>query len=192
MPPSEDVWLGKATERIFLPAVQMTLPEIVDYDLPFAGAFHNCCIVSIRKRFPGHAKKVMHAIWGTGLLSLTKAVVVVDEWVDVHDYEQVVWQLGANVDPARDVLVSHRPLDQLDHAPNLASIGGKIGFDATRTWPEEGYPREWPEVARDVGRRPRSGRRAVVGVRNRTGAAGVPMPCRVRRRPARDLPQAGS
>jgi 4-hydroxy-3-polyprenylbenzoate decarboxylase len=148
VPPSEDVWLGKATERIFLPAVQMTLPEVVDYDLPFAGVFHNCCIVAIRKRFPGHARKVMHAIWGTGLLSLTKAVVVVDEWVDVHDYEQVVWQLGANVDPARDVVLSTGPLDQLDHAPNLVAMGGKIGFDATRTWPEEGYPRTWPQVAR--------------------------------------------
>jgi len=148
VPPSEDVWLGKATERIFLPAVQMTLPEVVDYDLPFAGVFHNCCIVAIRKRFPGHARKVMHAVWGTGLLSLTKAVVVVDEWVDVHDYEQVVWQLGANVDPARDVVLSTGPLDQLDHAPNLVAMGGKIGFDATRTWPEEGYPRTWPEVAR--------------------------------------------
>jgi 4-hydroxy-3-polyprenylbenzoate decarboxylase len=148
VPPSEDVWLGKATERIFLPAVQMTLPEVVDYDLPFAGVFHNCCIVAIRKRFPGHARKVMHAVWGTGLLSLTKAVVVVDEWVDVHDYEQVVWQLGANVDPARDVVLSTGPLDQLDHSPNLVAMGGKIGFDATRTWPEEGYPRTWPEVAR--------------------------------------------
>ena len=128
----------------------------------------------------------MHAIWGTGLLSLTKAVVVVDEWVDVHDYEQVVWQLGANVDPARDVVLSHGPLDQLDHAPNLASIGGKIGFDATRKWPEEGYPREWPEVARmsdDVREqvdarwaesrnraRPR-GRRCDAGVCRRAGAA---------------------
>ena len=148
VPPSEDVWLGKATERIFLPAVQMTLPEVVDYDLPFAGVFHNCCIVAIRKRFPGHARKVMHAVWGTGLLSLTKAVVVVDDWVDVHDYEQVVWQLGANVDPARDVVLSTGPLDQLDHAPNLVAMGGKIGFDATRKWPEEGYPRTWPEVAR--------------------------------------------
>ncbi len=148
VPPSEDVWLGKATERIFLPAVQMTLPEVVDYDLPAAGVFHNCCIVAIRKRFPGHARKVMHAIWGTGLLSLTKAVVVVDEWVDVHDYTQVMWQLGANVDPARDVLVSSGPLDQLDHAPAIQSLGGKIGFDATRKWPEEGYPRVWPEVAR--------------------------------------------
>jgi 4-hydroxy-3-polyprenylbenzoate decarboxylase len=184
VPPSEDVWLGKATERIFLPAVQMTVPEIVDYDLPFAGAFHNCCIVSIRKRFPGHAKKVMHAIWGTGLLSLTKAVVVVDEWVDVHDYEQVVWQLGANVDPARDVLVSHGPLDQLDHAPNLASIGGKMGFDATRTWPEEGYPREWPEVARmseDV-RQKVDARWSELGIElGRPGADALPPAARGRR-----------
>jgi 4-hydroxy-3-polyprenylbenzoate decarboxylase len=148
VPPSEDVWLGKATERMFLPAVQMTLPEVVDYDLPFAGAFHNCCIVSIRKAYPGHARKVMHAIWGTGLLSLTKAVVVVDEWVDVHDYTQVMWQLGANVDPARDVVLASGPLDQLDHAPSLQSLGGKVGFDATATWPQEGYARIWPAVAR--------------------------------------------
>jgi 4-hydroxy-3-polyprenylbenzoate decarboxylase len=148
VPPAEDVWLGKLTERIFLPAVQMTLPEVVDYDLPFAGAFHNCCIVAIRKAFPGHARKVMHAVWGTGLLSLTKAVVVVDAWVDVHDYEQVMWQLGANVDPGRDVLLSSGPLDQLDHAPGIQALGGKIGFDATAKWASEGYPREWPEVAR--------------------------------------------
>src|SRR5207237_968554 len=90
-PPQEDAWLGKATERIFLPAVRMSLPELVDYDLPAAGAFHNCCIVSIRKAFPGHAQKVMHAIWGLGMLSLTKAVVVVDEWVDVTDYSEVLF-----------------------------------------------------------------------------------------------------
>ena len=148
VPPSEDVWLGKATERIFLPAVRLTLPEVVDYDLPFAGAFHNCVIVSIKKRFPGHAQKVMHAIWGTGLLSLTKAVIVVDEWVDPHDYTQVIWQLGANVDVAHDVLVSSGPVDQLDHSARLQSFGGKIGFDATATWPGEGYDREWPDVAR--------------------------------------------
>ena len=103
VPPQEDVWLGKATERLFLPAVRMTLPEVIDYDLPFMGAFHNLAIVSIKKAFPGHARKVMHAVWGTGLLSLTKGVVVVDDWVDVHDYGQVMWQVGANVDPARDV-----------------------------------------------------------------------------------------
>ena len=102
-PPQEDAWLGKATERIFLPAVRMSVPEIVDYDLPVAGVFHNCCIVSIRKAFPGHARKVMHALWGLGMLSLTKAIVVVDEHVDVHDYEQVFFYVGANVDPKRDV-----------------------------------------------------------------------------------------
>ena len=105
-PPAEDAWLGKATERIFLPAIRMTVPEIVDYDLPVAGAFHNCGIVSIRKAFPGHAQKVMHAIWGLGLLSLTKSVVVVDEHVDVHDYEEVFFRVCANVDPKRDVLLS--------------------------------------------------------------------------------------
>src|SRR5919201_1663733 len=142
-PPQEDAWLGKATERIFLPAVKMTVPEIVDYDLPVASAFHNCCIVSIRKAYPGHAQKVMHALWGLGMLSLTKAIVVVDEWVDVHDYEQVVFRMGANVDPKRDVLITEGPLDHLDHAPTLQFYGGKIGIDATHKSPVEGT-REWP------------------------------------------------
>ncbi len=142
-PPQEDAWLGKATERIFLPAIRMTVPEIVDYDLPVAGAFHNCCIVSIRKAFPGHAQKVMHAIWGLGMLSLTKAVVVVDEWVDVHDYEEVMFRVGANVDPARDVLLTEGPLDHLDHAPTRQFYGGKMGIDATHKGPGEGT-REWP------------------------------------------------
>ncbi|MDQ2983000.1 MAG: menaquinone biosynthesis decarboxylase [Actinomycetota bacterium] len=142
-PPQEDAWLGKATERIFLPAVKMTVPEIVDYDLPVAGVFHNCCIVSIRKAFPGHAKKVMHAIWGLGMLSLTKSVVVVDEHVDVHDYAQVFFYVGANVDPARDVILSEGPLDHLDHAPTHQFFGGKIGIDATAKGPMEGT-REWP------------------------------------------------
>jgi 4-hydroxy-3-polyprenylbenzoate decarboxylase len=143
-PPQEDAWLGKATERIFLPAVRATVPEIVDYDLPVAGAFHNCCIVSIRKRFPGHARKVMSAIWGLGMLSLTKCVVVVDEHVDVHDYEQVLFYAGANVDPARDVVLGEGPLDHLDHAPLRQFVGGKLGIDATAKWPEEGA-RDWPE-----------------------------------------------
>jgi 4-hydroxy-3-polyprenylbenzoate decarboxylase len=142
-PPQEDGWLGKATERIFLPAIKMSVPEIVDYDLPVAGAFHNCCIVSIRKAYPGHAQKVMHAIWGLGLLSLTKAVVVVDEWVDVHDYDEVFFRVGANVDPKRDVLISEGPLDHLDHAPTLQFYGGKLGIDATHKGPAEGT-REWP------------------------------------------------
>src|SRR5437660_4835211 len=142
-PPAEDAWLGKATERIFLPAIKMTVPEIVDYDLPIAGAFHNCCIVSIRKAYPGHAQKVMHAIWGLGMLSLTKAIVVVDEWVDVHNYEEVLFRAGANVDPKRDVLITEGPLDHLDHAPTRQFYGGKIGIDATHKGLQEGT-REWP------------------------------------------------
>ena len=143
VPPAEDAWLGKATERIFLPAVRMTVPEIVDYDLPVAGAFHNCVIVSIRKAFPGQARKVMHAIWGLGMLSLSKAVVVVDEFVDVHDYEQVFFHVCANTDPKRDVVLADGPLDQLDHAAVLPSFGGKLGVDATHKWESEGA-RPWP------------------------------------------------
>jgi 4-hydroxy-3-polyprenylbenzoate decarboxylase len=142
-PPAEDAWLGKATERIFLRAVKLTVPEIVDYDLPVAGAFHNCVIVSIRKAFPGHAKKVMHAIWGLGMLSLSKAVIVVDSHVDVHNYGDVFFHVCANVDPGRDILLSEGPLDQLDHAPTLQAYGGKLGIDATAKGPAEGT-REWP------------------------------------------------
>ena len=142
-PPQEDAWLGKATERIFLPAIKMTVPEIVDFDLPVAGAFHNCAIVSIRKRFPGHARKVMHAIWGLGMLSLTKSIVVVDEHVNVHDYAEVFFYVGANVDPKRDVVLTEGPLDHLDHAPTMQFFGGKIGIDATSKGTQEGT-REWP------------------------------------------------
>jgi hypothetical protein len=122
IPPQEDAWLGKATERLFLPALRMTLPELVDYDLPIAGAFHNLCIISIRKAFPGHARKVMHAVWGTGLMSLTKGVVVVDADVDVHDYNEVMWQVGANVDPERDVLLLF-----VAEAAVIGLAGGLIG-----------------------------------------------------------------
>src|SRR4051795_10948070 len=146
-PPAEDAWLGKATERIFLPAIRATVPEIVDYDLPVGGAFHNCVIVSIRKRYPGHARKVMHAIWGLGMLSLTKAIVVVDAHVDPHDYAEVFFQAGANVDPARDVVLSDGPADHLDHATSRQFVGGKLGIDATAKGPDEGA-REWPpEIA---------------------------------------------
>jgi 4-hydroxy-3-polyprenylbenzoate decarboxylase len=144
VPPAEDAWLGKATERIFLPAIRMTVPEIVDYDLPVAGAFHNCVIVSIRKAFPGHAKKAMHALWGLGMLSLSKSVIVVDEFVDVHDYEGVFFHVCANVDPGRDVMLSEGPLDQLDHSAQMYCYGGKLGIDATHKWETEGA-RPWPE-----------------------------------------------
>ncbi|HSO01476.1 MAG TPA: menaquinone biosynthesis decarboxylase [Gaiellaceae bacterium] len=143
-PPQEDQWLAKATERIFLPAVRMTVPEIVDYDLPVSGTFHNCVIVSIRKAYPGHARKVMHAIWGLGMLSLSKSVVIVDAHVNVHDYEEVFFYVGANVDPKRDIVLTEGPLDHLDHAPTLQFFGGKIGIDATAKGPAEGT-REWPE-----------------------------------------------
>jgi 4-hydroxy-3-polyprenylbenzoate decarboxylase len=142
-PPAEDAWLGKATERIFLPAIKMSVPEIVDYDLPVAGAFHNCVLVSIRKSFPGQPQKVMHAIWGLGLLSLAKSVVVVDEHVNVHDYEEVFFRVTANVDPKRDVMFTEGPLDHLDHSPTRQFYGGKIGIDATHKGPDEGT-REWP------------------------------------------------
>jgi 4-hydroxy-3-polyprenylbenzoate decarboxylase len=122
----------------------MTVPEIVDYDLPVAGAFHNCVIVSIRKGFPGHAKKVMHAMWGLGMLSLSKSVIVVDEFVDVHDYERVFFHVCANIDPKRDVLLSEGPLDQLDHAASMYCYGGKLGIDATHKWTNEGA-RDWPD-----------------------------------------------
>ena len=143
-PPAEDQWLAKATERIFLPAIRMTVPEIVDYDLPTAGTYHNCVIVSLRKAYPGHARKVISAIWGLGLLSLTKCVVVVDEHVNVHDYEEVFFKVCANVDPERDIVIVKGPLDQLDHAPTLEAYGGKMGIDATHKGPAEGT-RPWPE-----------------------------------------------
>ena len=135
--------MGEAVTRIFLPVIRKQLPEIVDMSLPWAGVFHNLVIVSIRKRYPGHARKVMHAVWGLGLLSLAKAVVVVDEHVDVHDYEEVFFRVCANVDPKRDVVLADGPIDQLDHASVLPSFGGKIGFDATAKGPDEGA-REWP------------------------------------------------
>ena len=135
------------------PAVRMTLPEIVDYDLPVAGAFHNCVIVSIRKAYPGHARKVMHALWGLGMLSLSKAIVVVDEHVDVHDYAQVMFYVGANVDPKRDLELTEGPMDHLDHAPTLQFFGGKVGIDATAKGPLEGT-REWPpEIEMDAATR---------------------------------------
>ncbi|MGB9886383.1 MAG: menaquinone biosynthesis decarboxylase [Moorellales bacterium] len=143
-PPMEDAYLGLATERLFLPLVQGFLPEVVDLHLPPAGAFHNWVIVSIRKEYPGQAQKVMHGLWGLGQLSLSKFIVVVDAEVDVHDLNQVLWHIGANVDPARDLVLSRGPLDVLDHAPNLVGYGGKLGIDATRKGPGEGYPREWP------------------------------------------------
>ena len=141
---AEDAWLGKATERIFLPAIRMTRAGDRRLRPAVAGAFHNCVHRLDPQGFPGQPQKVMHAIWGLGMLSLTKCVVVVDEHVDVHDYEEVFFYVGANVDPKRDVMLSEGPLDHLDHAPTRQFYGGKMGIDATHKGPEEGT-REWPE-----------------------------------------------
>ncbi len=149
-PPQEDGPIGKATERIFLPLIQMSVPEIVDYDLPVAGVFHNCVIVSIHKRFPKHAQKVMNAVWGAGLLSLSKLIVVVDADCDVHDYSEVAWRALGNVDYAHDLLTTVGPVDHLDHAAYAQFWGGKAGIDATRKLPGEGYTRGWPaEIVQD-------------------------------------------
>jgi 4-hydroxy-3-polyprenylbenzoate decarboxylase len=146
-PPQEDGPIGKATERIFLPLLRMMVPDIVDYDMPEPGVFHNCVIVSIRKRYPKHAQKVMHALWGAGLMSLVKLIVVVDEDCDVHDYNEVAWRAFGNVDYSRDMLLTEGPVDHLDHASYQQFFGGKIGIDATRKLPGEGYTRGWPEEA---------------------------------------------
>jgi len=145
-PPQEDGPIGKATERIFLPLIRMTVPEIVDYDLPVAGVFHNCVIVSIEKRYPKHAQKVMNAIWGAGLLSLSKLIVVVDADCDVHDYSEVAWRAFGNVDYAHDLLTTVGPVDHLDHSSYSQFWGGKAGVDATRKLPGEGYARGWPDM----------------------------------------------
>ncbi len=145
-PPQEDGPLGKATERIFLPLLRLSVPDIVDYDLPTAGVFHNCAIVSIDKKFPKHAQKVMHAIWGAGLMSLTKLVVIIDADCDVHDYTEVAWRALGNVDYSRDIMQTIGPVDHLDHSAYEQFYGGKLGIDATRKLPTEGYLRAggWP------------------------------------------------
>ncbi|MBI2684099.1 MAG: menaquinone biosynthesis decarboxylase [Actinobacteria bacterium] len=143
-PPMEDYWLGKATERIFLPLIRMTVPDLVDMHFPPEGVFHNCVIVSVDKRYPGHAKKLMNAVWGMGLLSLTRCVVVVDHDVDVHDMRAVAFHAFSNVDVGRDMLVTDGPVDALDHAAPYFGLGAKVGFDATRKLPGEGVVRPWP------------------------------------------------
>jgi 4-hydroxy-3-polyprenylbenzoate decarboxylase len=145
IPPMEDAWMGKATERLFLPLMRLFLPEIVDVNMPAEGVFHNLVLVSIHKRYPGHARKVIHGLWGLGLLMLAKAIVVFDEWVDVHNLSQSAWQALGNVDWSRDAVISDGPVDQLDHASYRPLFGGKIGIDATAKLPEDGYARSWPK-----------------------------------------------
>lgn len=146
IPPMEDVWMGKATERIFLPLIRLFLPEVVDINMPAEGVFHNLVLVSIKKRFPGHAKKVISGLWGLGLLSLAKAIVVFDDWVDVQNLSQSAWQALGNADWSRDIILMNGPVDHLDHASYQHSYGGKIGVDATAKLAEEGYSRTWPKV----------------------------------------------
>lgn len=143
-PPMEDYWLGKATERIFLPLLRMIVPDILDYDLPLFGCFHNCAFVKIRKEYPYQARRVMSAIWGAGQMALTKIIVVVDEHVDVHSPDEVLFQLCSNVDPRRDIVIVDGPLDILDHAAPACGAGSKLGIDATRKIAGEGVIRDWP------------------------------------------------
>ena len=144
-PPMEDAWMGKAVERIFLPLMKLTLPEIVDVNLPIEGVFHNLMIVSIRKSYPGHARKVMSGIWALGQAMFTKCIVVVDEDVNVQDIGEVVLKVFNNIDPERDIQFTLGPVDSLDHAARLPNFGSKMGIDATRKWPTEGFTRPWPD-----------------------------------------------
>jgi 4-hydroxy-3-polyprenylbenzoate decarboxylase len=143
-PPMEDYYMGKATERIFLPLLQTVAPDIIDYNLPMFGAFHNCAFIKIRKEYPYQAHKVMHSIWGAGQMMFSKFIIVVDEHVNVHDEQDVLFHLGANVDPRRDTVIVDGPLDVLDHASPLEGAGSKMGMDATRKVPGEGKIRRWP------------------------------------------------
>ena len=145
-PPMEDFYMGKAIERIFLPLMRMQIPEVRDMCMPAEGIFHNLMLISIRKSYPGHARKVMSAIWGLGQAMFTKCIVVVDEDVDVQNVSEVAWRAFNNIDPERDIQFTMGPVDSLDHASRLVNYGSKMGVDATRKWPGEGFTRPWPEV----------------------------------------------
>jgi len=155
-PPMEDFYMGSAIARIFLPLMRLQLPEVRDIAMPAEGIFHNLILVAIRKSYPGHARKVMHAIWGLGQAMFSKVIVVVDEDVDVQNYREVTWKALNHIDPERDIQFVMGPVDSLDHASRLANYGSKMGLDATRKWPEEGFTRPWPDeirMADDVRRR---------------------------------------
>ncbi|MCZ6788680.1 MAG: UbiD family decarboxylase, partial [Chloroflexi bacterium] len=143
-PPMEDYFMGKATERLFLPLIQMVLPEVVDINMPAEGVFHNLVLVSIKKEYPGQARKAAYALWGLGLMMLAKSIVVVDHFVDVQDISEVAWRVTNNIDPSQDVFFADGPLDDLDHAAPQAKHGSKMGIDATAKGPMDGRSREWP------------------------------------------------
>jgi 4-hydroxy-3-polyprenylbenzoate decarboxylase len=144
-PPMEDCYMGKATERIFLPLLRVQFPEIKDMNLPMEGVFHNAVIVSIKKQYPGHGKKIIHGLWGMGQMMFSKLIIVVDEDVNVQDLSTTAWKVLNNVDWRRDVIISEGPVDELDHASSMPRFGGKMGIDATRKSREEGMMRDWPE-----------------------------------------------
>ena len=144
-PPMEDAWMGKAVERIFMPLLQMTFPEITDMNLPAAACFHNLAVIAIKKQYPGHAKKIMHSLWGMGQMMTNKALIIVDHTVDVQNLYEVVWRVTNNIDARRDCTFVEGPIDHLDHASPRQFVGSKIGIDATRKWKEEEYFRTWPE-----------------------------------------------
>jgi 4-hydroxy-3-polyprenylbenzoate decarboxylase len=145
-PPMEDAWMGKAVERIFLPLMRLTLPEIVDVCLPPEAVFHNLMIVSIKKSYAGHARKAMHGIWAMGQAMFTKCIVVVDEDCDVQDLAEVTLRVANNIDPERDIQFTMGPVDTLDHASRMPNYGSKMGIDATRKWAAEGFTRSWPQM----------------------------------------------
>ena len=147
-PPMEDCWMGWAITRITLPVLKRQLPEIVDMNLPFEGIFHNLMLVSIRKQYPGHARKIMNAIWGLGQAMFTKCIVVVDDDVNVQDPAEVVWKVLNNIDPERDIQFMFGPIDVLDHAARRMGFGSKMGIDGTRKWKNEGFDRPWPKENR--------------------------------------------
>jgi len=147
-PPMEDYYMGNAIERIFLPLMRLQLPEVIDMHMPAEGIFHNLMLVAIRKSYPGHARKVMSAIWGLGQAMFTKCIVVVDEDVNVQDPREVVWKALNHIDPERDIQFVLGPVDSLDHASRLPNYGSKMGLDATRKWPQEGFTRPWPDEIR--------------------------------------------
>ena len=144
-PPQEDFYMGYAVERVFLPVMKMQYPEIVDVAMPAEGIFHNLMIVAIRKSYPGHARKIMNAIWSLGQAMFTKVIVVVDHDVNIHNYSEVVWKTLCALDPERDVQFSLGPMDTLDHAARMQDFGSKMGIDATRKWRSEGFTRPWPD-----------------------------------------------
>ena len=145
-PPMEDYYMGKTIERVFLPLLRLQLPEIVDMAMPPEGVFHNLMLVSIRKSYPGHARKVMSAIWGLGQAMFTKCIVVVDHDVDVQNYSETAFRALNNIDPERDLQFTLGPIDSLDHSSRLADYGSKVGIDATKKWPQEGFRRPWPDL----------------------------------------------